>query len=164
MELKLVQILNAESAGDVSIVPKWNWNWRSCHISCAGVGINRTKVELKWRNWRRGYPWCLWYQSYQSGIEMRYLCFLFHPRSCINRTKVELKSLIRHPGPRQKKDVSIVPKWNWNIWKSILIKDTYQSYQSYQSGIEISKRVVNSSSKRSVSIVPKWNWNDFADK
>ena len=78
----------------LSIVPKWNWNgWYGCCGLHWSHAINRTKVELKFRTaWYRSFQ-LLFYQSYQSGIEMFWsLTMRFPGRMSINRTKVELKS------------------------------------------------------------------------
>ena len=55
-----------------------------------------------------------------------------HP---INRTKVELKYLLRSENLSHW-DLSIVPEWNWNSVYQAQIDPDYD-YQSYQSGIEI---------------------------
>jgi len=140
----------------LSIVPKWNWNWRGSFNAL---------------------PSMTYYQSYQSGIEMMQLKYKMSNERTINRTKVELKwgmdwrGRIPHP-------LSIVPKWNWNLKKAGLLRFYVTInrtkvelklalfagewlrfvYQSYQSGIEITCRS-GAYCNRELSIVPKWNWN-----
>ena len=130
--------------------------WKS--LSQYSGSINRTKVELKYRSKRE-----------RRGTG-----------SSINRTKVELKYEKDEEG-NHVYELSIVPKWNWNIsnpisFNVIVFYQSYQSgiemrkgrrrievkksYQSYQSGIEIKLEGIIAERAEKLSIVPKWNWNE----
>jgi len=180
VELKLkIKELKELLKDFLSIVPKWNWNSLH-HIpgTHQPVSINRTKVELKYIK-EMNTPGHIYYQSYQSGIEIVLLLRGFQMSDeTINRTKVELK--LKRSGSRMKSwRLSIVPKWNWNkrykrlrrdrhnyqsyqsgieIWNIIRFVEVKYIYQSYQSGIEI-QVTFQSRLLACLSIVPKWNWN-----
>ena len=169
------------SYSELSIVPKWNWNKGRNYRTNAEIPINRTKVELKWIS-RQSLLIAKAYQSYQSGIEIFRNARYRGKATAINRTKVELKSVMTVVNGKLSL-LSIVPKWNWNTrtnWPAVIAVPINRTkvelkfcadfhlpsrvpYQSYQSGIEMDLflRVLRTAI---LSIVPKWNWNAAVTK
>ena len=157
VELKR-DIIDVSSKPDgLSIVPKWNWNyklWSSCR------GSYWLSIVPKW-NWNEQcemlHRLTQSYQSYQSGIETAWQFWGGSWAATINRTKVELKHNMNGT-------VSIAEGYQ-SYQSGIETKQISRSnsfgsaYQSYQSGIETSKFQIRPLMRHLLSIVPKWNWN-----
>ena len=97
VELKCQKDETESNRDNLSIVPSWNWNSRKAPKNTYPESINRTIVELKCNNLFWKIPGCC-YQSYHRGIE---IC------NCYGKSSTSR--------------LSIVPSWNWNISRELLL-------------------------------------------
>ena len=128
VELKLVSGDNAIAIGELSIVPKWNWNTSSSIPLFFSFAINRTKVELKLTN--------------------RWLSWEVLPLSIVPKWNWNNNVIV---GSRSLNLLSIVPKWNWNTEAVTGVNAAPIYYQSYQSGIETTLKLYNHGRHESIN-------------